>query len=267
VRPIDRARAAARGLLSRRQRQLLHRLRRPALLGTLRRTTPLSDHWGSERGRPVDRYYIEQFLETHRSDVRGRGLEVKDASYLERLNSGLRSIDVLDVDVANSNATIIADLASAPEVPSDAFDCFILTQTLQLIYDAPAAVREVHRVLAPGGVLLLTVPGITRSLRGLPDYWRFTPMACERLFGDVFGRDRVTVHSYGNPLSAIAFLTGMAQEELSRRDLDAFDARYPVTIAVRAVKAGRSDRDAGAPVLRERRRMAAEDPEPYTARA
>ena len=42
------------------------------VLGTIRRTTPLSDHWGRERGTPVDRYYIERFLAAERDVIRGR---------------------------------------------------------------------------------------------------------------------------------------------------------------------------------------------------
>ena len=37
-------------------------------------------------------------------------------------------------------------------------------------------------------------------------------------------------------LAAIAFLTGMARQELSEPELDVNDRRFPVIIAVRAVK-------------------------------
>src|SRR4029453_14668409 len=57
--------------------QRLRRLVRPAWLGTLRRTRPLSNDFGYDRGTPVDRYYIERFLARHQSDVKGRVLEVK----------------------------------------------------------------------------------------------------------------------------------------------------------------------------------------------
>ena len=41
----------------------LRRRRRPVLLGSLGRTRPVSYHWGYDRGLPVDRWYIERFLE------------------------------------------------------------------------------------------------------------------------------------------------------------------------------------------------------------
>src|SRR5450755_3790753 len=81
--------------------QLYRRLSRPAWLGTLRRTTPLSDEHGFDRGTPVDRYYIEGFLEEHRQDIRGRVLEVRDSGYTDRFGHELTQRAVLDINSAN----------------------------------------------------------------------------------------------------------------------------------------------------------------------
>ena len=43
------------------------------------------------------------------------------------------------------------------------FDCVICTQTLHVIYEVEGAVRTLHRMLKPGGVALVTVPGITQA--------------------------------------------------------------------------------------------------------
>jgi hypothetical protein len=84
-------------------------------------------------------------------------------------------------------------------------------------------------------VLLATFPGITQ----LSDfewrerwYWAFTPWSARRLFGDVFGDTKCSVETHGNVLAAIAFLQGLAAEELTREELDHCDIDYPVTIAV-----------------------------------
>src|SRR4029453_1955698 len=219
-------------------RQRLRRLARPALLGTLRRTQPLSNDFGYDRGTPVDRYYIERFLAQHRSDVRGRVLEVKEPIYTKRFGAQVERSDILDLDARNPHATFVADLAAADEVPSDAFDCFILTQTLQFIYRAEAAVRHAHRVLQPGGVLLATVPAVSRiafPLDVAPDYWRFTAAACSKLFGEAFGSDHIPVQAHGNVLTCIAFLAGMAFEELKRTELETDDPLFPLIVTVRAV--------------------------------
>jgi hypothetical protein len=231
--------AALLARLSPRQRQRLHRWYRPAWLGTLRRTTPLSDEWGIDRGTPIDRHYIERFLAEHRSDIRGIVLEVRDGSYTGRFGREVARCDVLDIDPANPQATIVADLAAADVVPAETFDCFVLTQTLQFIYDTQGAIGHARRILRTGGVLLATVPAVSRVAprRGRDtDCWRFTALACSRLFGDVFGARNVTVRAYGNVLTGIGFLAGIAAEELTARELAEDDPYFPLVVTVRAVK-------------------------------
>lgn len=217
----------------------LRRLGRPALLGTLRRTTPISDVWGYDRGTPIDRHYIDRFLERHRGDIRGRVLEVRDARYATRYAAPGAIVDVLDVDPTNPRATIVADLAAAEAIAPARFDCFILTMTLQYIRDVPAALIHARRILRPGGVLLAAMPCVggvdPRHLDG--DLWRFTPASCAALFTEAFGPGAVQVEPYGNVLSSMAALTGLAAEELTRAELAAADPRFPVVACVRATRA------------------------------
>jgi SAM-dependent methyltransferase len=200
----------------------------------------VSDRWGWDRGTPIDRYYIDGFLDEHRIDIHGRVLEVRDRRYTERFGSGVVESDILDIDEANSDATLVADLTAAGQLPHDRFDCFILAQTLQYIYDLDAAVVGAHRLLKPGGAVLATVPAVSRIARSAgveSDYWRFTTASCLRLFSAVFGEENVDVRAYGNVLAGAAFLMGLAADDLSRRELDIADAYFPVLIAVHASKA------------------------------
>jgi hypothetical protein len=231
--------AALLARLSPVQRQRLHRWYRPAWLGMLRRTTPLSNEWGIDRGTPIDRHYIEHFLAEHRSDIHGVVLEVRDGSYAGRFGRDVVRCDVLDIDPSNPQATIVADLAAADVVPTETFDCFVLTQTLQFIYDTRGAIGHAHRILRTGGVLLATVPSVSRVAprRGRDtDCWRFTALACSRLFGDVFGARNVIVRAYGNVLTGIGFLAGLAAEELTAAELAEDDPDFPLVVTVRAVK-------------------------------
>jgi SAM-dependent methyltransferase len=218
----------------------LRRVTRPVWLGTLRRLTPVSNEWGFDRGTPIDRHYIEAFLTEHRAQIRGRVLEIKDSTYTDRFGSGVTRRDVLDVDPANPIATIVADLSAAHAIPADSFDCIVLTQTLQFVFDTRAAIAHTWRILKPGGVVLVTVPTVSRIAPryGLTtDFWRFTAASCKQLFGDVFGAEHVQVRPYGNVLTAIAFLAGLAREELSSHELDMLDEYFPVIVAIRAKKA------------------------------
>ena len=207
--------------------------------GDLRRVTPISDAW-YERGRPVDRYYIENFLEGHAGDIRGRVLEVGDNTYTRRFGGGrVMRPDVLHVSEGNPQATIVADITRADNIPSGAFDCVIFTQTLHLIYDARAAVQTLQRILRPGGILLATVPGISQIDRAeWREFWcwGFTTYSARRLFGEVFPAANVSVESHGNVLAATAFLHGLADSELRREELDYDDAAFQLVITVRAVK-------------------------------
>jgi SAM-dependent methyltransferase len=212
-----------------------------ARLGNLRRLHPISPHWGSERGLPVDRYYIERFLAAHSSDIRGHGLEIKEDLYSSRFGGKyITKLEILHPREGNPQATLVADLTAASHVPSNTFDFIILTQTLHLIYDVRAAVATLHRILKPGGTLLATVSGISKISRDDMNRWghnwAFTTRSAEQLFYEFFPEQNVKIDSYGNVLAAIAFLHGLASEELRRKELDYHDPDFQVLLTIRAVK-------------------------------
>ncbi len=209
-------------------------------LGDLAQTSPIDGDFGYGRGNPIDRFYIESFLDKHKSDIAGRVLEVGDDSYSRRFGSGrVQRQDVLHVHSGNPGATIIGDLSMPNVLPRESFDCIVLTQTLHLIYDMRAALKQLHAALRPGGVLLLTVPGISQIDRGEWQkswYWSLTPQSLTRLLSEVFDTTAVVVESNGNVFAAVAFLHGLAQEEVPRAKLLVKDAAYPVIVAARARK-------------------------------
>src|ERR1700719_1450179 len=84
------------GISDGQMRKWLRRVTRPAVLGTLRRTSPLSDVWGCDRGSPIDRFYIERFLAEYRQDIVGRTLEVQDSRYTKRYGTAVTRCDVMD---------------------------------------------------------------------------------------------------------------------------------------------------------------------------
>ena len=71
---------------------------------------PFSDHYGWDRGTPVDRFYIDAFLAEHAGEIKGRVLEIGDAEYTKRHGGDrVTQSDVLHASPGNPQATIIAD--------------------------------------------------------------------------------------------------------------------------------------------------------------
>jgi SAM-dependent methyltransferase len=243
---ISAARALVPSSVKRWIRKELHRYRmRPPLgwvrFGTLSRLTPISQIFGLDRGQPIDRYYIDTFLRKRSGDIHAHVLEIGEPYYTRQFggNRVTRSA-VLHAVSGNPAATLVGDLVTGQGIPRDAFDCMILTQTFHVIYDVRAAIATVFSALKPGGVLLATVPGISQISRydmdRWGDYWRFTTRSARLLLEEVFPAENVLVEAYGNVYSAIAFLHGLAAEELSQEKLDHRDQDYEVVITLRAVK-------------------------------
>lgn len=213
--------------------------------GDLKRLSPVSPIFGIDRDLiSIERYYIEDFLASHRQDIRGRALEMGEPLYIGKFGDGdVTQPEVMNYVEGNPNATIVADLTNAPHVPDNSFDCIIITQTLQMIYEVHDAIKTLHRILKPGGVVLATSHGITKVARreGVDDwgeYWNFTTQGSRRMFADVFGRENVEVQSYGNVLTTIANLHGLAASEVDPEELNYNDPDYELLVMVRAVKAG-----------------------------
>ena len=209
-------------------------------LGEFRRTTPISNDWGFDRGTPIDRHYIEEFLDRHAPDIRGVVLEVQDGHYTQRFGGDrVTRGDVLDLDPANPGVTIVSDLRCAANIAAGTYDCVVLTQTVHLIDDIQAVIRECERILKPGGILLATLPSASRvSLEYGQDgdFWRVTAAGARRLFGAVFPAHLLQVTANGNVFVNAAFLYGLASEELTDAEFAATDPYFPLVVTVRAQK-------------------------------
>lgn len=211
--------------------------------GSFRRLTPISPIFALDRGFPIERYYIEKFLDRYSADVRGRCLELGDDFYIRKFGGDkVNHTDILSV-VEAPGVTIVADLTNAEHIPTDTFDCIIFTQSIQMIYDLKTALRTLYRILKPGGVLLLTSHGISKIGRHLGrdawgEYWHITTMTAEKLFEETFPDARLDIDFHGNVLSAMCAMHGLASEELKKEELDYKDRDFQVLVTVRAVKPG-----------------------------
>jgi SAM-dependent methyltransferase len=203
---------------------------------------PISYLWGLDRGVPIHRYYVEQFLQEFSADIRGHSLEFQDDSYTSRFGAArVTKRDILhkeygNPNTTNVNATIVADITRPNNIASAEFDCLICTYVLNFIDDVEAALRELCRILKPGGVLLAAVPQINMAAPYGPDLWRWTPEGFQLQLARSFGQANVTVRAYGNSLTAAGDIRGLVADEFTKSQLDYLDSRFGIVVCARAVK-------------------------------
>ena len=84
----------------------------------------------------------------------------------------------------------------------------------------------------------MTVPALGRdeARKGFHhDRWRVTKTGLEWLLGELAGA-RADIATYGNVLSCVAFLYGLAAEELRTEELQVVDREFPLLIGARVLK-------------------------------
>jgi SAM-dependent methyltransferase len=188
-------------------------------------------------GMAIHRYYTEEFLKTVSNDIRGHCLEFGEDSYSSKFSGGkIDKLDVLNVEDSAPGSTIIADLTKPNQIPSDQFDCIVCTYVLHCIWDYVAALRDMKRILKPGGVLLGCVPFVMGYAANCGEAWRFSPEGLDRLLEEAFGPGAAEIHLYGNSLAATADVRGLAADKFKKEELDFVDPRYAVLITFRVVK-------------------------------
>jgi len=153
-------------------------------------------------------------------------LEVKEDLYATRL--GAQRVDILDVDPANRVATIVGDMCDPQTLPVETFDVAVVTQTLQLLPDPRQALVNLRECLRPGGVLLVTVPCMSR-LAGEWDRWRWTPRGFEDVVRSAGALGEL--HAVGNLLTCRAFLLGAAADDIDAELMAVHDPDYPLLVA------------------------------------
>ncbi|WP_045875790.1 SAM-dependent methyltransferase [Pseudofrankia sp. DC12] len=207
---------------------------RPVRWGNLRRTGPFSDWYGNERGWPADRRYIDGFIERHRADLVGHVMEIKTSHYVDQFGRP-DEVTIVDIDRENSKATLFADLDEPGSLPAGAFNAAIVTNTIQYLEPQPA-LANLWQSLTPGGVLLLTAPALARTDAEIPeiDYVRYTPAGLRREFTKA-GIPAI-VEGFGNVLACLCTIYGLTIQDVSRKELDLIDPRFPITVCARAVK-------------------------------
>lgn len=207
----------------------------------LRILSPISNVFGVDRGKPIDRYFIENFLDDRKDLIKGVVLEIGDNKYTKMFGFKVTKSEVLTYNIDDSSKNvIIGDLTKYDNLQNDKYDCIILTQTLNFIYDYKKAILGVYHLLKEGGSVLVTSSGISQiseyDNERWGDFWRFTENGLMKSFEEVFPKENIIIKSYGNVLSSISYLHGISSEELTEKELGYNDPNYPLLITLIAKK-------------------------------
>lgn len=209
------------------------------IVNSLNPLLPISLKYGYDRGTPIDRIYIESFIGNQKDLIKGKCLEIHDNAYTVKFGGDrVTQSDALDINTTNKQSNIYGDLRNLRGViEDDAYDCLIITHTINIIDDINSALSECYRVLKPGGVLILTVPGPIGPVVDISkSFWRFNLNNTEYLLSKFFKKENMKFKSYGNVLAGQAFLTGLSAEELSKEEIEFNDPHFPICIGAVAIK-------------------------------
>jgi len=129
--------------------------------------------------RIVKVYVVEQ---RKRLDINGKVLEIGAYDVNGNLNEELEGCDHVRLDMRDGpNVDVVANSHDMP-FPDDTFDAVVCVDTFEHDNAFWVTMEEIHRVIKPGGAIVICVPTIGFVLHGHPnDYWRFTESAMKEL--------------------------------------------------------------------------------------
>lgn len=188
---------------------------------------------GAERRDPPrsDRHYLA--LASLVASLRGA---------IERRLAGRRDLSVLDVGCGAKpylpllapHATRYVGLDAEPgdyvddvgsgealPYPDASFDVVLCTQMLEHADDPPTVVREIHRVLRPGGLALVSTHGVFLYHPDPPgsdrDYWRWTHAGLRRLFTLEAEWAEIDVEPNGEVVACLGYVAAQFVDEAFER--------------------------------------------------
>jgi SAM-dependent methyltransferase len=157
--------------------------------------------------------------------------------------------EYVGVDIPGNPAADLEGTIESLPVEDGSFDALICTQVLEHCDDPAAGVRELRRVLKPGGRALVSTHGVMVYHPAPHDRWRWTHEGLERLFLTNASWSAVTVRPAAGTAATLALLLSIYTDLAARRAHVAPLGR----LLVRGLNAAGAALDARAPMLREPR--------------
>ncbi len=98
----------------------------------------------------------------------------------------LSNFNCFTLDITeSSNPDFVADITKFNhQIKDEYFDVIMCTEVLEHVVDPFSAIRELRRIVKPGGYILFTTPLNARIHGPVPDCWRFTEFGLKILFRD-----------------------------------------------------------------------------------
>src|SRR5438105_5881746 len=162
-----------------------------------------------------------------------RWLQLEAEAAAERYPAGYRVLDVgsgskpyypffsaaseyVGVDSQDSGADLRAPVESIP-VEDGSFELVLCTQVLEHADDPAQVVRELRRVVTPGGRVLASTHGVQVYHPNPVDLRRWTHAGLKRLFEDNAGWSSVTVIPGSGTAACVGMLVATYADLLARR--------------------------------------------------
>jgi SAM-dependent methyltransferase len=202
--------------------------------GSLGAYVPISTGFGFERGTPIDRYYLNRFIEEVRSQVRGVVIEIGGSLNNRTVYNFVNAREYHAMDlIQRPDVDIVGNAEDPAAFPASSIDSVIAFNVLEHCREPWVVIDNALLWLKPGGALFCMVPNAQRIHKMPGDYWRPLPQAVSWMLRR-FSTHQLRV--YGNPIALVASFMGIASEEVPRRDLDFFNPDYPVATCAVAIK-------------------------------
>lgn len=122
---------------------------------------------------------LKRLCDENKTDERVLVVHAQDVPYKEFFSNTF---------TVTSNKSVEADLHADPyykcldQIDSEAYSSILCTGLLEHIPDYQRFIDELHRILKPGGKLVIAVATISSIHEGPDDFFRFTPFGLATLF-------------------------------------------------------------------------------------
>jgi SAM-dependent methyltransferase len=125
--------------------------------------------------------------------------------------------EYVGVDVVENPAADLQGAAESLPVEDASFDVVLCIQVLEHADDPAQAVRELRRVVKPGGTVLASTHGVQVYHPAPVDLWRWTHAGLDRLFRENGDWSSLSVRPASGSTACVAMLVSIYADLLARR--------------------------------------------------